>query len=365
VWVTQPTAQPTAQSTAQQTADPNAAAGPNEAGAPPPLPRNLPSEWSVRRPTPDDAAAVFALCADVDTSLLGHPDVSAEDVRADLASTAADATRNQLIVLDGDDVAGSRVLAWAWLEDRAQGRTMVDLFVDRTLPQAQQDALADWAWPWVVARGQQIAAERALDATLLDTGLLDADAWGAQVLSRHGFERVRTWWRMGRDVGPDHVWSPVPGVVVRALDRSRLDDELATVHRILEAAFVDHWNHHAVGFDQWWRTKQESPGFDLDLWWLAELDGEPVGALIGSTQAAEDDALYVVSLGTRRQARGRGVGHALLDRAFAEVPARGWSRAMLNVDGENPTGATALYRSVGMEVEFAMSAWHRTVQARE
>jgi hypothetical protein len=51
----------------------------------------------------------------------------------------------------------------------------------------------------------------------------------------------------------------------------------------------------------------------------------------------------------------------LLGRAFAEVPARGWTRAMLNVDGENPTGATALYRSVGMQVEFAMSVWHRTV----
>jgi len=170
---------------------------------------------------------------------------------------------------------------------------------------------------------------------------------------------------MGRDVGPDHVWSAAPGVVVRALDRARLDEELATVHRILEAAFVDHWNHHAVPFDDWWRTKQEAPGFDLNLWWLAELDGEPVGALIGSTQAAEDGTLYVASLGTVQQARGRGVARSLLGRAFAEAPARGWSRAMLNVDGENPTGATALYRSVGMEVEFAMSAWHRTVQARE
>jgi hypothetical protein len=51
----------------------------------------------------------------------------------------------------------------------------------------------------------------------------------------------------------------------------------------------------------------------------------------------------------------------LLHKAFAAAPALGWTRAMLNVDGENPTGATALYRSVGMEVDFAMSVWHRTV----
>jgi ribosomal protein S18 acetylase RimI-like enzyme len=323
----------------------------------PPLPATLPATWWVRRPTTEDAPTALALCERVDTAVLGHPDVSLEDVRADLSSTSADARRNQLVVLDG----GGRVLAWAWVEDRSAGRTMVDLVVDRDLPLDQRDALADWAWPWVVARGRAIGAERGLDGTLLDTGLVDGDAWGADVLSRHGFERVRTWWRMGRDVGPDHEWSPAPGVVVRALDRTRLDEELPLVHRLLETAFVDHWNHHAVPFEEWRRAKREAPGFDLDLWWIAELDGEPAGALIGSTQAAEDATLYVASLGTLPQARGRGVAHSLLGRAFAEVPARGWSRVMLNVDGENPTGATALYRSVGMDVEFAMSAWHRSV----
>jgi ribosomal protein S18 acetylase RimI-like enzyme len=341
----------------EQTAEPTAE--PTDASAPPRLPPTLPDGWSVRRPTIADAAAVVALCSAVDTAVLGHPDVSAEDVRADLASTAADPRRNQLIVLDGD-----HVLAWAWVEDRAEGRTMADLFVDRTLPRQQRDALADWAWAWIVARGREIGRERGVDTTLLDTGVIDADTWGADVLSRQGFERVRTWWRMGRDVGPDHAWSPAPGVVVRALDRARRAEELATVHRVLEAAFVDHWNHHAVAFDEWWRAKQEAPGFDLDLWWLPELHGEPAGALIGSTQAAEEATLYIASLGTLRQARGHGVAHSLLGRAFAEVPARGWSRAMLNVDGENPTGATALYRSVGMNVDFAMSAWHRTVSTR-
>jgi ribosomal protein S18 acetylase RimI-like enzyme len=328
--------------------------------APPALPPTLPAAWSVRRPTPDDAPEVLALCERVDTAVLGHPDVSLEDVRADLSSTAADPRRNQLVVLDGG-ADGGRVLAWAWVEDRTSGRTMVDLFVDRDLPINQQDGLADWAWPWIVSRGREIGGERGLDSTLLDTGLVDGDRWGAQVLGRHGFDRVRTWWRMSRDVGPDHVWSAAPGVVVRSLDRTRLDDELLTVYAVLEAAFVDHWNHHPVPFDEWRRAKEEAPGLDLDLWWVAEVDGEPVGALIASTQAAEDSTLYIVSVGTLPRARGRGVAHSLLGRAFAAAPERGWTRAMLNVDGENPTGATALYRSVGMDVEFAMSAWHRSV----
>lgn len=335
------------------------AVAPAAPGALPPLPAVLPSTWSARRPTVDDARGVVELCAAVDTAVLGYPDVSLEDVRSDLTSTSAHAERNQAIVLDGE-----RVLAWVWVEDRSAGRTMVDLYVDRSLPQEQRDALADWAWPWAVARGREIAAERGRDDTLLDTGLLDDDVWGARVLQRHGFTRVRTWWRMARDVGPDHEWSPAPGVTIRPLDRHRLDDELRVVYDVLETAFVDHWNHHAVTFDEWRRAKEEAAGLDLSLWWVAELDGAPVGALIASTQAAEDDTLYVATVGTLPRGRGRGVARSLLHRAFAEAPARGWTRAMLNVDGENPTGATALYRSVGMEVEFAMSAWHRTVMTR-
>ena len=145
--------------------------------APPALPGTLPAAWSVRRPTPDDAPAVLALCERIDTAVLGHPDVSLEDVRADLSSTAADARRNQLVVLDA-----GRVLAWVWVEDRTSGRTMVDVFVNRDLPLDQQDALADWAWPWVIARGREVGGERGLDSTLLDSGLVDTDAWGSQVL---------------------------------------------------------------------------------------------------------------------------------------------------------------------------------------
>lgn len=322
----------------------------------PPLPASLPRTWSARRPTRHDTAAVFDLCVAVDTAVLGRPDVSLEDVRADLTSTSADAEHNQAIVLDGD-----RVLAWAWVEDRSSGRTMVDLFVDRSIAVEQQEALADWAWPWIMARGREIGAERGLDGTLLDTGLLDDDAWGGEVLARHGFDRMRTWWRMARDVVAGQECAPAPGVVVRPLDRGRLDRELHSVYDVVETAFADHWNHHPQTFDEWRRAKEEAPGFDLNLWWVAELDGEPAGALIGSTQMAEDDALYVVSVGTLPVARGRGVAKSLLWQAFAAASERGWTRVMLNVDGENPTGATALYRSVGMDVEFAMSAWHRTV----
>jgi ribosomal protein S18 acetylase RimI-like enzyme len=53
----------------------------------------------------------------------------------------------------------------------------------------------------------------------------------------------------------------------------------------------------------------------------------------------------------RRPWRGRGYGRALLLHTFAEFYNRGTPRVTLGVDAQNPTGATKLYESVGMDVE--------------
>jgi ribosomal protein S18 acetylase RimI-like enzyme len=49
-----------------------------------------------------------------------------------------------------------------------------------------------------------------------------------------------------------------------------------------------------------------------------------------------------------REFRGRGLGRALLLTAFAEFHRRGERKVSLGVDASNPSGAVALYESVGM-----------------
>ncbi len=60
----------------------------------------------------------------------------------------------------------------------------------------------------------------------------------------------------------------------------------------------------------------------------------------------------VGALGVRRPWRGKGLGRALLLRTFGEFHRRGIQRVALGVDAQNPTGATKLYESVGMQVEL-------------
>jgi ribosomal protein S18 acetylase RimI-like enzyme len=65
---------------------------------------------------------------------------------------------------------------------------------------------------------------------------------------------------------------------------------------------------------------------------------------------------YLAVLGSHR---GRGIGSALLRRAFATFAARGLERARLNVDAENVTRATAVYERVGMRVVNRWDLWER------
>jgi mycothiol synthase len=132
---------------------------------------------------------------------------------------------------------------------------------------------------------------------------------------------------------------------------------------LVESAFADHWNHHPREYDEWWPHVSGNAGFDLGLWWLAEVDGHPAGVLIATRQMADEDAMYVATLATRREFRGRGVATSLLHKAFAAARAEGWSAAKLDVDSESTTSAPAVYAGVGLEVAHAVRAWLREVPA--
>jgi mycothiol synthase len=92
------------------------------------------------------------------------------------------------------------------------------------------------------------------------------------------------------------------------------------------------------------------------LWLMAREDGAPVGAL---TASAGDEGGSVDWLGVRASHRGRGIGSAMLRQAFATFASRGLTRAMVNVDAENVTGATGVYERVGMRVVGRWDMWER------
>lgn len=179
-----------------------------------------------------------------------------------------------------------------------------------------------------------------------------ADRARAWVESR-GATLIRHFWRMRIDLDESHAAVPTPpdGVTLRTV---RDDEaELREVFRVVDTSFQDHFGHESRTFDQWLTSVRKRSHLDFSTWWLAEIDGVAVAALLGwrLPDHEHDWTGHVGTLGTLREARGRGIGSYLLRFAFAEFAARGLRKVTLGVDASNPTGAVRLYESVGMRAD--------------
>ena len=91
------------------------------------------------------------------------------------------------------------------------------------------------------------------------------------------------------------------------------------------------------------------PSFDRALWSLAWDGDELAGVVLAFPELQGEPALgWVRTLGVRAPWRRRGLGNALLLRAFAQLHDRGVTRVGLGVDADNPTGALRIYERAGM-----------------
>jgi ribosomal protein S18 acetylase RimI-like enzyme len=159
------------------------------------------------------------------------------------------------------------------------------------------------------------------------------------------------------EIGEHVEEEPVPdGISIRPYR----DVDERDLYELHEASFADHWGMRPTSFENF---NEELHGVDWDpsLVFLAESDGRPVGFLAGFLFEAMG---YVGILGVLKEARGRGIGKALLRRSFAEFAARGRREVRLGVDAENADGAVKLYEHVGMSVLRAYDAFDlRTEEA--
>jgi len=242
---------------------------------------------------------------------------------------------------------------------------------DRTTGFAGDVATALYAW----ARDRACAMTRmrGLPETQLDASPFADDAVQQAWLTAAGYECTRTWLQMTRRVTPEEATSlpgPREGVTVRPVEQH--DDglpvaaDLQAVHRVLEESFQDHFSSYRESFPEFVMRLREDPGHRWDHWWLAYVDDEPAGALVGSVLPAGAGGVegsYVDYIGVSRRARGRGVAKALLNSVIADAAARGRDRVGLEVDADSPTGADELYVSLGWRTDYVTESWHLAVRS--
>jgi GNAT superfamily N-acetyltransferase len=330
-------------------------------------PDGLPAGWVVGTPDPDDLGDVRRL-----TDLLraheregrGWAGAGKEDVLLEVSDHGL-RTRQNVVVRDDAGL----IRAWGSVHDRASGRMLFVHVVERGIDEDVGRACSDLLVEWAVGQAREVGASRDLEVQQIDTGAFADDQRQHRWLAAAGFTRVRSWWQMTRAVTPDEAglvddparWER-DGVVVRLVEREDdgqpVEADLRGVHDVLEAAFTDHFNSKPETFDEFLFRLRQDPGHRWDHWWLAEVDGAPAGALVGTESGSSS---YVAYIGVIELARGRGVAKGLLRTVIADAAARGREHVGLEVDADSPTGADRLYRGMGWETSYVTESWHRDV----
>ncbi|MGB5952801.1 MAG: GNAT family N-acetyltransferase [Ornithinimicrobium sp.] len=340
-------------------------------------------EPDVSAPLPDGWTSVHPELADVDdlVRLLrrherearGFPGADSETVAAEVTGRGAQ-TRTHLVIKDDS----GRARGWVNCHDRASQRVLVGVTVDPDLDAAVADQVAAHCFALSEHFALQIMQDRGVGESHMDSGAFESDGRQGRWLQEAGFELVRHWWQMSREVTPGERTSlpePRTGVEVR---RVRQDDigmpdeqDLRDVHQVLEDSFADHFNSYREPFEDFVDRLREDPGHRWDHWWLASVDGSAAGSVVASTTTGHldsagepiPDGSYIDYMGVSENARGRGVAKALLYAVIADAAARGRNRVGLEVDADSPTNADQLYTSLGWETAYITQSWHKSLGA--
>ena len=190
----------------------------------------------------------------------------------------------------------------------------------------------------------------------------DNDA-GARVLyESHGYQAVRWFYHMNRDLTQPIEVPPLPeGIEVRPVTR---DD----AHRLFMAdneAFLDHFGGVDTSEAAFRRWVDEST-FDPSLHVVA-FDGDQIaGAVVNAIYPDSNSQLgvkhgWLDSVFTRRPWRRRGLARALVARSLVVLRDRGMTEGILGVDAGNETGALAVYTDNGFVVTERFTAFRGPV----
>jgi mycothiol synthase len=316
----------------------------------------LPAGWTTRRPTLDDVPEILKLVHASDIAATGAPDFTAEEVREALTAPNTDPAQDCWVALD----ESGAIVGWAYPDNPSgRDREFIEVYVQ---PERGRPALRPLL-ELLLARVAVRAAAFGHDPMTVRAGAVPTEKPWIDTLTGAGFTFLKQHARMTlplTGVGPTAP-EPPAGVTVRPF---RADDEgeMRRFHAIIEEAFAD-TDHSATGYQAWRDRLAASSSVSFDEWFVAEIDGDWAGVLESSDQAAEDNEGWVKALAVRRPYRRRGVGEALLRRAFATYAGKGRASAGLGVDLENPTEAARLYRSVGMTPVYEANIYQRTIAA--
>lgn len=296
----------------------------------------FPTGYVVRSPATRDAAAIADVVQALDVADFGEPDFSEQDLLDDWMRPRFELLRDSW-VLNGPT---GRVIGYAYVWEAQPGREIEgDAFV---LPEYSGRGLGSQFLDLMETRAREICGGRQLSMGVFASS---ANEEKRNLLERRGFTVSRSVLRMRIDLNrptDDELGVP-PGVEIRSFEPADED----AVRAVWLDAFASHGRFSSRRMEEWFQSRFDHPAFDPSLWRVAAVDGKVVGAIlvfdVGQTG-------YMSTVGVRAEARGRGIGPALLRAAFGALRDRGQMRAIVSLDADAEPGLLALYEAGGMRV---------------
>ncbi len=275
---------------------------------------------------------------------LGEPDTSVEHLAEDLPADGVGGGPNAVAVIADEGT----LAAFGLLEPAADD--LVEVF-GRVHPSYAGRGLGTSLASWSENRAKESARERGAPVRL-HNGITGTDVAAAALLRNRGYEVVRFAWHMERSLADldDRRPEDPSGFSFRPAGR----EELAAVWRTMTESFRGHWEWRPLPFEEY-RAHADASGLRAVL---ALAGDELVGAV---TYQPTSRSGWIEELGVRPEWRRRGLGQALLLRAFGGIRELGMDVARLNVDTGNESGAVALYEHVGMHVRREWLVYEKAV----
>lgn len=281
----------------------------------------------LRAPTDADAEPAANLVIAVDLAEVGEPDYSVEDLRDEWTETGFDRDRDAIAVEDD----GGAMIGYAHF----RGGDLLAVVDPQREGEGVGTAILQWA--------EQRARERG--DTQLRQGVGDQGASSRALLQAHGYEVVRSYYRLERAVRPDD--EEPPGL--RPLTR----EDAPAVYALHEAAFSARPDYTHRTEERWTQREFGVHSLALDLSRVTEHG-------FAITRRWEVNSAYVNLIAVHPEHQGQGLGGALLRAVFAAAGQAGIDRVFLNVASDNPN-ALHVYERVGMTQAWRIDDYHKAL----
>ncbi len=324
----------------------------------------LEESLTTRPATLGDARGITDLLNACAVERTGKPSTSVQAVRSMMQMPSVDIETDTLLVLGPQ----GQVAGFAFVQVNPPSPLIYAL--TELHPRYWGQGIGTTLSRWIEERARRSIPELEAGARIaLLQKRLSTDVAGRDLLLGEGYRVVRYTFRMTIKLDAPPSQAPVPeGITVRPFVR---EHEGRAIVRALHQMFRENWGYIDRGFEMeykhWMHLLDRDPDCDPSPFWFVAMDGvEIAGLTLCHPEMSEEPGMaWVYAVGVRPAWRRRGIAQALLGHSFGALYRAGKRKVSLEVDAENPTGATRLYEKAGMHVERQVEIFEKELRPGE